>query len=213
MPYELFHMHCLINKKQYGKCIIIIRSGTFSWIQINVRLNWIELIYEWKSLQKAQCRITNIVPHRFTATQANFQFQSTNENKNFIPMQGKKKSLQMFHSHIPPQFVKCGFAGSNFPDHIFPAMVGRPIIRSNTKVGNIEIKVRLLRNEKATGLSLNLAAEVNFQNTMWKFYKLFIFHVLLWIFSIQLAVTVTWDKWQQQREDNKRDEKGIKLSL
>lgn len=78
----------------------------------------------------------------------------------------KKKSLQMFHSHIPPQFVKCGFAGSNFPDHIFPAMVGRPIIRSNTKVGNIEIKVRLLRNEKATGLSLNLAAEVNFQNKM-----------------------------------------------
>ena len=23
-------------------------------------------------------------------------------------------------------FVKCGFAGSNFPTHIFPAMVGRP---------------------------------------------------------------------------------------
>uniref|UniRef100_A0A8C1MWW5 Actin-related protein 2-like n=1 Tax=Cyprinus carpio TaxID=7962 RepID=A0A8C1MWW5_CYPCA len=38
-------------------------------------------------------------------------------------------------------FVKCGFAGSNFPDHIFPALVGRPIIRSDTKVGNIEIKV------------------------------------------------------------------------
>lgn len=39
------------------------------------------------------------------------------------------------------QFVKCGFAGSNFPEHIFPALVGRPIIRSTTKVGNIEIKV------------------------------------------------------------------------
>lgn len=39
------------------------------------------------------------------------------------------------------QFVKCGFAGSNFPTHIFPSLVGRPIIRSTAKVGNIEIKV------------------------------------------------------------------------
>uniref|UniRef100_A0A667X5L7 Actin-related protein 2 n=1 Tax=Myripristis murdjan TaxID=586833 RepID=A0A667X5L7_9TELE len=38
-------------------------------------------------------------------------------------------------------FVKCGYAGSNFPEHIFPALVGRPIIRSTAKVGNIEIKV------------------------------------------------------------------------
>uniref|UniRef100_A0A9J8A4T5 Zgc:101810 n=2 Tax=Cyprinus carpio TaxID=7962 RepID=A0A9J8A4T5_CYPCA len=43
-------------------------------------------------------------------------------------------------------FVKCGFAGSNFPDHIFPALVGRPIIRSDTKVGNIEIKVNAFLN-------------------------------------------------------------------
>lgn len=61
----------------------------------------------------------------------------------------QKKSLCMFLSHVPPQFVKCGFAGSNFPNHIFPAMVGRPIIRSSTKVGNIEIKVRLVSNEQA----------------------------------------------------------------
>ncbi|RXM91257.1 Actin-related protein 2-A [Acipenser ruthenus] len=31
------------------------------------------------------------------------------------------------------KFVKCGFAGSNFPEHIFPALVGRPIIRSTAK--------------------------------------------------------------------------------
>lgn len=42
---------------------------------------------------------------------------------------------------LPFQFVKCGYAGSNFPEHIFPALVGRPIIRSTAKVGNIEIKV------------------------------------------------------------------------
>lgn len=39
------------------------------------------------------------------------------------------------------QFVKCGYAGSNFPSHIFPSLVGRPIIRSTAKVGNIEVKV------------------------------------------------------------------------
>lgn len=27
-------------------------------------------------------------------------------------------------------FVKCGFAGSNFPTAIFPSMVGRPLLRA-----------------------------------------------------------------------------------
>ncbi len=40
------------------------------------------------------------------------------------------------------QFVKCGYAGSNFPSHIFPSLVGRPIIRSSAKVEGIEVKVR-----------------------------------------------------------------------
>merc|ERR1711874_496051 len=31
-------------------------------------------------------------------------------------------------------FVKCGYAGTNFPAHIFPCMVGRPIIRSASKL-------------------------------------------------------------------------------
>ena len=42
------------------------------------------------------------------------------------------------------QFVKVGYAGSNFPAHIFPSMVGRPIIRATNKIGDIEVKVRLL---------------------------------------------------------------------
>uniref|UniRef100_A0A8C9H565 Uncharacterized protein n=1 Tax=Piliocolobus tephrosceles TaxID=591936 RepID=A0A8C9H565_9PRIM len=40
--------------------------------------------------------------------------------------------------HNSTGFVKCGYAGSNFPEHIFPALVGRPVSRSTTKVGNIE---------------------------------------------------------------------------
>lgn len=39
------------------------------------------------------------------------------------------------------QFVKCGYAGSNFPAYIFPSMVGRPIIRAVNKIGDIEVKV------------------------------------------------------------------------
>ncbi|XP_026680794.1 actin-related protein 2-like [Diaphorina citri] len=42
-------------------------------------------------------------------------------------------------------FVKCGYAGSNFPAHIFPSMVGRPIIRAVNKIGDIEVKLLLLR--------------------------------------------------------------------
>ncbi|XP_035703872.1 actin-related protein 2 isoform X1 [Folsomia candida] len=37
-------------------------------------------------------------------------------------------------------FVKCGYGGSHFPEHIFPSMVGRPIIRAANKIGDVEIK-------------------------------------------------------------------------
>jgi len=32
-------------------------------------------------------------------------------------------------------FVKAGFAGANFPAAVFPSMVGRPILRSEEKIG------------------------------------------------------------------------------
>ncbi|KNC49370.1 actin-like protein 2 [Thecamonas trahens ATCC 50062] len=44
-------------------------------------------------------------------------------------------------------FVKCGFAGANFPTAIFPCMVGRPILRSEEKVGNVEIKDIMVGDE------------------------------------------------------------------
>ena len=56
-------------------------------------------------------------------------------------------------------FVKCGYAGSNFPEHIFPALVGRPIIRSTTKVGNIEIKDLMVDDEAS---ELRSMLEVNY---------------------------------------------------
>lgn len=48
-------------------------------------------------------------------------------------------------------FVKCGYAGANFPSHIFPSLIGRPIIRSTAKVNNIEVK-ELMVGEDASAL-------------------------------------------------------------
>lgn len=56
-------------------------------------------------------------------------------------------------------FVKCGFAGSNFPAHIFPSLVGRPTIRTNTKLNGYEIK-DLMVGEAASDLRSML--EVNY---------------------------------------------------
>ncbi|TSK42115.1 Actin-related protein 2 [Bagarius yarrelli] len=56
-------------------------------------------------------------------------------------------------------FVKCGYAGSNFPAHIFPALVGRPIIRSTAKIGNIEIKDLMVGDEAS---ELRSMLEVNY---------------------------------------------------
>jgi len=45
-------------------------------------------------------------------------------------------------------FVKCGFAGSNFPTAIFPSLVGRPMLRSEEKmIDNVEIKDLMIGDE------------------------------------------------------------------
>jgi len=46
-------------------------------------------------------------------------------------------------------FVKCGFAGANFPASIFPSMVGRPMLRSEEKVENVQLKDIMVGDEAA----------------------------------------------------------------
>lgn len=46
-------------------------------------------------------------------------------------------------------FVKCGFAGANFPTAIFPSMVGKPLLRSEEKIEDIEIKDVMVGDECA----------------------------------------------------------------
>ncbi|XP_065182952.1 actin-related protein 2-B [Sycon ciliatum] len=56
-------------------------------------------------------------------------------------------------------FVKCGYAGSNFPAHIFPSLVGRPILRSTAKIGDIEVKDLMVGDEAS---QLRSMLEVNY---------------------------------------------------
>lgn len=64
--------------------------------------------------------------------------------KNPICTQNNNSSENVeISSSIFPQFVKCGYAGANFPAHIFPSIVGRPIIRAVNKIGDIDVKVRV----------------------------------------------------------------------
>ncbi|KAF1802766.1 actin family [Mucor lusitanicus] len=46
-------------------------------------------------------------------------------------------------------FVKCGYAGSNFPEHVFPSVVGRPILRAEEKVGDLKVKDIMVGEEAA----------------------------------------------------------------
>ncbi|CAO3637586.1 unnamed protein product [Cunninghamella echinulata] len=47
-------------------------------------------------------------------------------------------------------FVKCGYAGSNFPEHVFPSVVGRPILRAEERIGDVEVKDIMVGDEAAT---------------------------------------------------------------
>lgn len=46
-------------------------------------------------------------------------------------------------------FVKVGYAGSNFPEHVFPSIIGRPILRAEERVGNAAIKDIMIGEEAA----------------------------------------------------------------
>ena len=56
-------------------------------------------------------------------------------------------------------FVKCGYAGNNFPTHIFPSLVGKPMIRSTVKVGDMQVKDLMVGDEAS---QLRWMLEVNY---------------------------------------------------
>ena len=44
-------------------------------------------------------------------------------------------------------FLKMGFAGDTFPRYTIPSIVGRPLLRANQKIGDIELKALMLGDE------------------------------------------------------------------
>jgi actin-related protein 2 len=46
-------------------------------------------------------------------------------------------------------FVKCGYAGENFPTLIFPSMIGRPLLRAEEEFQNVELKDIMVGDECA----------------------------------------------------------------
>ncbi|EJU03687.1 actin binding protein [Dacryopinax primogenitus] len=46
-------------------------------------------------------------------------------------------------------FVKIGYAGSNFPEHVFPSIVGRPILRAEERASGTVIKDIMVGDEAA----------------------------------------------------------------
>jgi actin-related protein 2 len=44
-------------------------------------------------------------------------------------------------------FLKMGFAGDNFPRYTIPSIVGRPLLRANQKIDDIELKALMLGDE------------------------------------------------------------------
>ena len=46
-------------------------------------------------------------------------------------------------------FVKVGYAGTNFPAHQYPSIVGRPILRAEERAGDVQIKDIMVGDEAA----------------------------------------------------------------
>jgi len=46
-------------------------------------------------------------------------------------------------------YVKCGFAADNFPQHNFPSMIGRPIMRYEEEFKDVQLKEIMVGEECA----------------------------------------------------------------
>ncbi|KAI9633979.1 actin binding protein [Dioszegia hungarica] len=50
-------------------------------------------------------------------------------------------------------FVKCGWAGSNFPEHVFPSVIGRPILRAEERLGTSQLRDIMVGDDAAENRS------------------------------------------------------------
>jgi len=86
-------------------------------------------------------------------------------------------------------FVKCGFAGSQFPKAIFPSMVGRPVLRSDEKIQGVQIK-DIMVGDDASKARQNLKINLPMENGRVKDWE-DIFHVWNYTFQERLKINPT----------------------
>ncbi|KAK9470157.1 actin family [Dipodascopsis tothii] len=60
-------------------------------------------------------------------------------------------------------FVKIGRGGTNFPDHTFPSIVGRPILRAEERTGDVQIK-DIMAGDEASALRTMLQISYPMEN-------------------------------------------------
>ena len=56
-------------------------------------------------------------------------------------------------------YVKMGFGNDQFPRHVLPSIIGRPMLRANQKIGDIELKEVMCCDEAAP---LRAALEIKY---------------------------------------------------
>jgi len=88
-------------------------------------------------------------------------------------------------------FVKCGFAGDNFPAHIFPSMIGRPLMRYEEEFKDIELKEVMVGDECAKYRDM-LETSYPVENGIVKDWK-----------GMKYLYDYTWDRMKIDPKDHK----------
>lgn len=74
-----------------------------------------------------------------------------------IKMESSKKkgvNLNRIVSDNGSGYVKLGYGGDSFPRFVIPSILGRPMLRANQKIGDIELKELMIGDEASAARSM-----------------------------------------------------------
>ncbi|KAI1720580.1 actin domain-containing protein [Ditylenchus destructor] len=120
------------------------------WIQLDWEVSFLFIEREFARLKNPFRAFPRDPPLNLAPQKALLQLMDTHGHKIIVVDNGTG-------------FVKCGYAGTNFPSHIFPSAVGRPLVRSSQRVNNITIK-DLMVGEECTELRQMLDVQYPMEN-------------------------------------------------
>ena len=116
----------------------------------------------------------------------------------------------IFYNFFLVQFVKCGFAGENFPRYIFPSMVGRPIIRAEEAVAQgIQIKVCETVFKKSCSFDAELPTNLAVQDVMCGDEAAAIRHSLECKYPVENGIVKDWDDMEHLWDYTFKEKLGV----